>query len=170
MKVAPHFEALSETLKNIAQLRESNRAADFFMRSYLSSWDFDEDWYLHSNPDLIRAFPSSAFPDAFSHYLAVGYYEGRAPVPLEVDEDWYLSTYPDVANALIQGLLAGAQEHFATNGYREGRIPADPDIDPHWYAATYMGAGRANDATPEKCFDHFVTIGYLNGALPRPKA
>jgi len=166
MRLAPHYDAIGESFRRIAELRESNKAVELLMREYLSSWSFDEDWYLQSYPDLANAFPSSVFPDGFSHFIAVGYYEGRAPAPLEIDEDWYLATYPDVANAVIQGLLASAEEHFVASGYREGRLPADPAIDAGWYAATYMGGDKAS---AEKCFDHFVTVGYLNGALPRAR-
>jgi hypothetical protein len=159
MKLAPHFEALSQPMKKIAEMRSSNEAAGFFMRQYLASWGFDEDNYLHANPDLVGAFPSSAFPDAHAHFISTGYYEGRAPVPMAVDEDWYLATYPDVAQAVALGVLINANERFSRDGSREGRLPADAEIDPRWYAATHMGATHDNDVSLEKCFDHFITIG-----------
>lgn len=167
MKLVPHFAAVSDSLKKIASMRESNQSAALLMRQYLSSWSFDEDWYLHSNPDLASAIPTSAFPDGYSHFVGVGYYEGRIPIELDVDDDWYMAMYPDVTQGILNGLVQSPSEHFRRNGYREGRLPADPKIDAAWYGATYLGVSPHAPSDADKCFDHFVAVGYLNGALPR---
>src|SRR6266705_6805892 len=128
MKLTPHFEAISDSFRVIAKMRDTNESANLLMRHYLASWDFDEDWYLNAYPDLGKAIADKAFADGFTHFVTVGYYEGRLPIQIDMDDDWYLATYPDVANAIIQGVMKTPEEHFMRNGYREGRLPGDPGI------------------------------------------
>lgn len=167
MDLPPCYQALTEPFKSLLELRQSNLAAANFYRNYLSNWGFNQNWYLESNPDLVVAIPSQAFPDGFSHFRTVGYFEGRLPFNPKVDESWYLAQYPDVAAAIIKGFFQNGSDHFWQRGYREGRLPAQPRIDCGWYAQTYLDADPDDQANPELCLDHFISIGYLNGALPR---
>jgi hypothetical protein len=150
------------------ELRDNNLATDNLYRLYVSKWDFDETWYLETNPDLSTAIPSDVFPTGFAHFRAVGYAEGRLPFNPRVDSSWYLASYPDVASAIIRGAFDSAEQHFLVAGYREGRLPCDPEVDVDWYAAAYLPAARASADRDADCLQHFMTVGYLNGALPRP--
>lgn len=41
--------------------------------------EFDEDFYLHQNPDIALAITEGHFPSGFAHYLLHGRMEGRKP-------------------------------------------------------------------------------------------
>ncbi|GAB1717511.1 MAG: hypothetical protein NTAFB05_25530 [Nitrobacter sp.] len=133
---------------------------------YISSWDFDEDWYLTTYPDIAAAVSSNGFPSGWAHFRAVGYLEGRLGSRPIVDSEWYIETYPDVAEAMLDGKVASAAEHFENFGYAEGRLPSKPGVDAQWYARRYM---RARQSVEEKqAHDDFVRRGYRELALPAP--
>ena len=69
---------------------------------YISCWDFDEDWYLETYPDVQAAVGEGEFPSGWYHFRTVGYLEGRFGSPPTVDEEWYLSTYSDIAEAVLE--------------------------------------------------------------------
>ena len=48
---------------------------------YISCWDFDEDWYLASNPDVKDAVDQGLFSSGWEHFRTVGYFEGRFGLP-----------------------------------------------------------------------------------------
>lgn len=168
MRLVPNFNAVTDAFKSFRLLKDSNFAAACFFNSYLSYWDFDEDWYLRNNPDVSSTIPSEHFRSGSAHFRAVGYFEGRFPIQPQIDADWYMSHYPDVARAVIKGTFSGPAEHFLNIGYREGRLPSEPKIDDRWYASTYLGDARQEN-NYEQCLRHFISVGYLNGALPRSR-
>lgn len=170
MELPPCFHAVSNSFRELLLLRDSNLGAANFYRFYLSRWGFSEDFYLQSNPDLAAAIPSEVFPDGFSHFRDIGYFEGRLPFRPDVDEQWYLSQYPDVAAAIINGIFQRGADHFWGQGYREGRLARQPQIDSAWYSRVYLGRAPQKPASPQQCLDHFMSMGYLNGALPQPGA
>ncbi len=91
------------------------------------------------------------------------------PVKPTVDPSWYMANYSDVAAAIIKGTFESAAHHFSVAGYKEGRLPGDPEIDSDWYVSTYVLQVASTADKPRECLHHFMTIGYLNGALPRQK-
>src|SRR5579859_2143544 len=93
---------------------------------YVSCWDFDEEWYLTTYPDVQGAIEQGKFPSGWAHFRTVGYLEGRLGARPSVDADWYVSAYPDVAKAILDGGVTSALEHYVQHGYREGRLPRDP--------------------------------------------
>ena len=168
MRLIPHISSLSDPLGSLFRQDHKPEALRSLINLYISSWDFDEAWYLSRYDDLGSAIPSEDFPCGRKHFTEVGYYEGRLPVQPRVDTDWYMSTYADVAAAIIGGTFADAHQHYTAVGYLEGRLPCDPGVQPAWYAPRYMRTDAQAAADVRACTDHFITFGYLNGALPAP--
>jgi len=83
----------------------------------------DEAWYRAGYPDVAEAIAAGIFRDARHHFVANGYFEGRAPFQHTLDDDYYLRTYPDVADGIQSGIFSSASEHFDRFGYAEGRLP-----------------------------------------------
>ncbi len=73
---------------------------------------FDVPFYLHRNPDVLRAGINPIM-----HYIEYGAAEGRDPNPL-FDTSYYLEQNPDVANADINPLI-----HYLKHGVSEKRDP-----------------------------------------------
>jgi hypothetical protein len=90
----------------------------------LSTVSFDEEDYLRRNPDVAIAVNAGSIPDARSHFLTKGYYEGRVGGCPAVDEAWYLQANPDVAAAIHDGHVASAHDHFAIEGADGWRCPS----------------------------------------------
>jgi hypothetical protein len=83
----------------------------------------DEAWYLERYPDIVAAISQGIVSSAKSHFVDDGYFEGRAPFPIQVDERYYLISNPGVAEHVRNGNLSSGQQHFDENGYLEGRLP-----------------------------------------------
>ena len=167
MKLIPNVSAISRELHTLLTSEEGSKTAQSFLATlYFSLWDFDEPWYLSNNPDLNAAIPSSDFPTGWHHFRAVGYFEGRMPIAPYVDDNWYLGAYPDVSSAVINGIFANALDHFVRNGYAEGRLPTNPGVQPGWYAPRFMHGLTSATTDIKLCTEHFLRIGYLNGAFP----
>ncbi len=94
----------------------------------VSNSGFDEAGYLKDNPDVAAAVENGALPDAWSHYVGFGYFEGRTGTPA-VDEAWYLKTYEDVAEAVRRGRVRSASDHYNAVGAPEGRSPSEEYVD-----------------------------------------
>jgi hypothetical protein len=104
---------------------------------------FDEAGYLQDNPDVAAAVKSGEVADAWSHYVAFGYFEGRTGTP-SVDEAWYLKTYADVAEAVRRGRVRSAKEHYNAVGAPEGRSPSEgyADVAERWKRALVGAVAR----------------------------
>ncbi len=133
---------------------------------YISCWDFDEEWYLATYPDVQDAIKQGLFASGWAHFKAVGYFESRLGSRQVVDTEWYMNTYPDIAQAILDGKITSAQEHYDTHGYVEGRLPRDPGVHPKWYAPRYLASSRGADQSA--CTDHFIRRGYRQLAVPAP--
>src|ERR1700674_5512765 len=83
---------------------------------YVSCWDFDEEWYLATYPDVQGAIDQAEFPSGWAHFRAVGYFEGRLGARPSVDADWYMSAYPDIAKAILDGKVTSVLEHYVQHG------------------------------------------------------
>ena len=88
------------------------------------SAQFDEKWYLGAYPDVQLAVAEKKYRNGYDHFQALGYFENRLPMKIEVDEVFYCSQYPDIGKAIDIGLIASAKLHFMTKGYAEGRMPS----------------------------------------------
>ena len=100
-----------------------NHMFNDLMGLFLRNVFVDQSWYLEKNPDIREAIENKAVLDARDHFIRFGFYEHRAPYPIEVDESWYTSSYPDVSEAIANKVFPSAQHHFDLVGYREGRLP-----------------------------------------------
>jgi hypothetical protein len=135
---------------------------------YISCWDFDEDWYLASYPDIQQAVNEGLFPSGWAHFRNIGYFEGRLGHQPVVDAEWYLNTYPDIAQAMLEGKVASPVEHFVKHGYAEGRLPHDPGLDVKWYASHYVPSVVADTVDKDDLLRDFVKRGYRQLAIPAP--
>jgi hypothetical protein len=133
---------------------------------YISCWDFDEEWYLATYPDIADAIKHGQFKSGWNHFRSIGYLEGRLGTQPIVDPDWYISKYSDVAGAMLDGKVTSAAEHYSDFGYSEGRLPHNPGVQARWYAPRYLNSSAINDETA--CSDHFVKSGYRKLAVPAP--
>ncbi len=135
---------------------------------YISCWDFDEDWYLATYPDIQGAVAQGKFASGWAHFRSVGYMEGRLGNQPIVDTEWYLNTYPDIAQAMLEGKVTSAAEHFERFGYAEGRLPCDPGIHSKWYASRYMPSLDPGEVQERQVLEDFLRKGYRQLAFPAP--
>jgi hypothetical protein len=135
---------------------------------YISFWDFDEEWYLATYPDIQAAVSHGNFTSGWAHFRTVGYFEGRFGNRPIVDSEWYLGTYPDIAQAMVEGKVVSAADHFESFGYAEGRLPSNPGIHPKWYAKRYMPAADPDDVEERQVLENFLKFGYQQLAFPAP--
>lgn len=124
----PPFEILKSCVKVATlkgELTVSCRYDAFveMIRRLLVCIEVDEAWYLQRYPDVAEAVRAGTIPDARTHFVSDGYFEGRQPFPIHVDEAWYLRQNDGVADYVRRGLLESGQQHFDQNGYTEGRLP-----------------------------------------------
>lgn len=113
---------------------------------------FDAAFYRAMNPDV-----AAAGVDPLAHYLAHGWREGRAPMPL-FDPAHYLAANPDVARAGVEPL-----GHFLAHGWREGRAP-HALFDPDYYLERNPDL-RAAGVDPTA---HFARHGWREGRDVHP--
>src|SRR3977135_1475051 len=83
---------------------------------YISCWDFDEEWYVATNPAGRTAIDAGQFQSGWAHFRAVGYFEGRLGAQPTVDAEWYMKVYPDVAKAVMDGRVVNVLDHYLKFG------------------------------------------------------
>jgi hypothetical protein len=173
MAMIPHVEVafgeLAETLKKSGdEVPVPREMLTRLLDLYISCWDFDEDWYLATYPDVHEAIREGKFPSGWVHFRSIGYLEGRLGSQPHVDTEWYVNTYPDIAKAMLEGKMASAADHYVQFGYREGRLPREPTIHSKWYAPRYLPSVDPTDADEATLLKHFLRQGYHQLALPGP--
>lgn len=94
----------------------------FLLRCLLDHVDFDEAQYRACNPDVEAAIGQESFATGREHFVATGYFEGRAG-GTSVLETWYLARNPDVAAAKQRGKVASGEMQYRLAGAREWREP-----------------------------------------------
>lgn len=107
---------------------------------------FDPQYYLESYPDV-----ADAGRNPLTHYLAIGWREGRNPNPW-FDTRYYLAANPQVGREGQNPLV-----HYALTGWRQ-RVRTSPQFDPAFYLA----------ADPALCGDcdplrHYIEHGRAEG-------
>ncbi len=132
----------------------SDRVFRLLVEAALSAQPFNEKAYLALHADVETAIARGEWPSGRAHYLAVGYYEGRATGRSTFDEAWYLNRYPDVLAAVRRGDSRSGSEHFGKAGALEWRSPheaAEADIA-RWHSAIKppRQAAKKKEAAPEK--------------------
>ena len=89
---------------------------------FLKEFPFDEQFYLESYPDVLKAITTGEFASAWQHYSECGYFEGRVGSMAGFDADKYIANYSDLAHLRENpNRVRLAQQHFLLHGYREGR-------------------------------------------------
>src|SRR3569833_4083007 len=82
---------------------------------------FDQEWYLKSNPDVSKAFADGSLKNPRMHFILHGAKEGRAPFRFQ--KDWYLAAYPLAREEIDSGIVSDALEHFLSLGLGRGYLP-----------------------------------------------
>ena len=126
----PHIELILQSLR-VARDRLDGRGKvavnpQFLVhaiRQMVKSLPFDEGFYLTTYDDVAQAHGIGEIGDLHSHFIEVGFFEGRLGAEPDVDSEYYLKTYPDVGRAIAGGLIGSASEHYIYHGIVEGRAP-----------------------------------------------
>jgi hypothetical protein len=113
------------------------------LRGTLVSVPFQEERYLHLNPDVAAAVFRGEIRSGHEHFVTNGYFEGRHGAGEDFVEAWYLDAYPDVAMAIRAGAFASAHEHYTRVGLFELRGP-NPRAEEE--LATWRACGAATPA------------------------
>jgi glycosyltransferase involved in cell wall biosynthesis len=114
---------------------------------------FDRAYYLRQYPDV-----AEAGVDPFTHFMTIGWAEGRNPCAL-FDTELYLARNPDVAQAGINPLV-----HYVRAGAREGRTFSHL-FDAAWYLAKNPDIAEAARANP---LAHYLASGAGEGREANP--
>ncbi len=111
--------------------------------------------YIASYSDLISAFGSNT--DAgFSHYLSVGFQEGRAATFNGLK---YIASYGDLINVFGTNTNA-AVSHYINNGFKEGRVAS---FDGLKYVASYSDLINVFGTNSGAATSHYITNGFKEG-------
>lgn len=122
---------------------------------------FDKKYYLKFNPEINNL-------DPLTHYLLVGWQEGRNPSK-DFDNDFYLNKYPEVnllgMNPLIHYALWGLDENRLINNSEElqifKKIMKDSKLfDEDYYLKQHP---NLNKLTPA---EHYLIYGWKEGKNP----
>jgi hypothetical protein len=108
---------------------------------------FDASYYLLSNPDV-----AAAGIDPLTHFLAVGWQEGRMPNAV-FDPAYYLAQNSDVADAGVNPLT-----HYLQSGAAEGRNPSAA-----FDTAAYLAANPDVAAAGINPMLHYLQNGAFEG-------
>lgn len=84
--------------------------------------NFDEDYYLAVNPDVLDGIAAGYFVDGYHHYRLHGRDEGRVCAPL-FDAAWYGRVYPMVAMDIERGRATDHWDHWRRIGRYRGYLP-----------------------------------------------
>lgn len=139
----PHIDLLLQALRvgrdrlnSRAKIAIDARLLRKLLMTLAASLRFDEAFYLSHYPDLAEAHAAGVIQDMRTHFIQVGFFEGRIASRPEVDEAYYTTTYPDVAQAILRGDVSSGTEHYMRAGIAEGRVPnpAVLELIQSWFA------------------------------------
>ncbi len=82
---------------------------------------FDDAFYADYYKDIKGAQLAGQVQSLRSHFVDVGYIEGRLPRNLAFDAEWYFDHYSDLTSSFSRSDIEGLKNHFLTVGYLEGR-------------------------------------------------
>lgn len=126
---------------------------------------FDERYYLRTNPEAAVAIASGVVPDALSHYIQFGQFQGASPSAL-FDETLYRVLNPDVNEVIGASQFRSGFEHYVRVGQFEGRNPLVLLFDPAFYVAANNLGGTVDPEDITGAFDHYRTVGQFQGLRP----
>lgn len=129
------------------------------------SFQFNESFYLTSNPDVFLAVATGQMASGLAHYNQFGWAEGRDP-NANFDSSYYVSQNPDVAAAVLAGLFESPLQHFQLYGAAEGRAPSEAaaELLAYWDEADYLAANpdvaqAIADGHFENALQHYQLYG-----------
>ncbi|MDE2334861.1 MAG: hypothetical protein KGK10_10030 [Rhodospirillales bacterium] len=132
----PHIDLILQALRvgrdrlgSRAKIAIDARLLRKLLMTLASTLPFDETFYRANYPDLAEAHASGAIRDLRTHFVEVGFLEGRIGSRPEVDEAFYTTTYPDVAQAILRGDVPSGTEHYMRAGIAEGRVPNPAQLE-----------------------------------------
>ena len=92
--------------------------------------NFDPEFYLSSNPDLLQLLGAGNTEGARAHYLLLGIRQHRLPFLLA--PAWYAARYPMAAFEVGQGDYANFAHHYIAVGRERGYRPYPEPNEPWW--------------------------------------
>nr|WP_298797999.1 hypothetical protein [uncultured Acetobacter sp.] len=101
----------------------------FLIENYLLHQPFNEENYLHTNPDVADAIQAGTLKSGKQHYVTQGYWEERDGAGPSFSEEWYVRQNPDVAIAVQRGECPSGAVHYGRYGRQEGRCPNPEQAD-----------------------------------------
>jgi len=136
------MKILSVPILAVRSSRFLKRIKDFIIvlrnkKRIIQSELFDEDYYLHNNPDIKNSGISP-----IKHYILFGGFETRNPSN-KFSSSFYLNQYSDVRKSKVNPLV-----HYILYGKKEGRMPKPYELmDPIIQANTdIVDVGQIRDA------------------------
>jgi len=123
--------------------------------------NFDQNFYLTNNADVVVAISQGHFASALDHFSRFGGKELRNPNEL-FDSNYYAINNGDVLNAVSAGGVNNVFEHYQSFGETESRVPSTTYAG--FESATYLAA-NADVATAitagsfNSALDHFIQFG-----------
>ncbi|HAU27427.1 MAG TPA: hypothetical protein DCW49_08590, partial [Alteromonas australica] len=123
--------------------------------------DFDANYYLSNNPDVVIAIDNGQFKDATSHFNLFGAKELRAPNSL-FSPNYYINKNPDVREAINNEVFKDLFHHYKLFGELENRAPSIgfEGFDSHAY---FNSNPDVQDAVSSKIFksalEHYILFG-----------
>jgi hypothetical protein len=122
---------------------------------------FNEQFYLTNNADVVLAISQGTISNALAHYNTFGGKELRNPNST-FDATYYATNNPDVLNAVGAGFFSNVFEHFIAFGEGESRGPslALSTFDAAGYLAANADVQAAVTAgTFSSALDHYIAFG-----------
>ncbi|WP_166016337.1 beta strand repeat-containing protein [Chelativorans multitrophicus] len=139
------------------------------------SFQFNESFYLTSNPDVFLAVATGQMASGLAHYNQFGWAEGRDP-NANFDSSYYVSQNPDVAAAVLAGLFESPLQHFQLYGAAEGRAPSEAaaELLAYFDEAAYLAANPdVADAIADEHFanalEHYQLYGQFENRPGLPE-
>jgi hypothetical protein len=138
----------------------------------ITSFTFDEQYYLQQNPDVAAAVSKGAFASGQAHFNAFGRFENRDPNAY-FDTSFYLGQYPDVAasglNPFQHFIQFGSKEFRAFNANELAAIDTDNNGQLNEFnVQAYLDANpdvkaAVNSGALPSAYQHFVIFGQFEG-------
>lgn len=156
----PPFGELQRALSTSSDGATVTMSSDVFkllLGGLAQASGFNAEWYRDFFPDVAPAIRDGLSADELTHFIEVGYSEGRFPAPVALDEQWYRKNYPDVDEAIKRGEVESPGEHYVECGWKEGRAPdAKTEVEARrWRQAIESSAAAIPIAIP--AWDKFST-------------
>lgn len=130
---------------------------------------FDEEYYLHCNPDVVSAIESGVYDSALDHYEAIGSSLLLDPNPFFVSKYYSKNSYHFRESSLVSHDKPQKKTllwHYLSIGVAHGIEPIE-FFDSHWYLKNYGDVQEAiKRKTVSSALAHFLLYGAAEGRFP----